>query len=227
MIQCDYCGRQNPDEAMNCSGCASQLREPPPVVKQTKAGFWIRFAARFIDFAFLGFIGFFVAEGLLVALMLAGRRDLISEDGNYASAGLGLMPVFCFIFARFLYQIICEAAGGITLGKLCCGLRVVRQDGSPCTVRGAFIRNLAYVLDSQFLGGVGYTSMKNSPLNQRYGDVWGKTAVIKSREMSPESKRGPAHLACTLAFGVFIYAILFATGLLLKIWEASDAGSGR
>ena len=223
MRTCDYCGRENPDVALNCSGCASQLREEPLVIKQTRAGFWIRVAARLMDTAFTGLLAGFVGEGLRVVLILADRSDLISTNWEYPTRGLGLTPVACFVLAGFLYRVFCEGLYGTTLGKLCCGLCVISEDGRPSTVKGAVIRNLAYILDSQFFGGVAYTSMKNSPLNQRYGDVWGRTAVIKSREVASETKRSLATLFLALGLGITSYIILVGTGLLLKIWEASNS----
>lgn len=55
-------------------------------------------------------------------------------------------------------------------------------------MRGAFIRSAAYYIDGLFFGLIGYSCMKVSPLNQRYGDVWGKTVVVKVTELPAESQ---------------------------------------
>jgi uncharacterized RDD family membrane protein YckC len=131
-----------------------------------------------------------------------------------------LLLLLCDFLADVLYHTLCEGLYGATLGKLCCGIRVVSEDGAPSTLKGALIRTLAFeFVDCLFFGAAGYTAMRKSPLNQRYGDVWGKTAVIKTSEMAPESKRAPERLLLALGLGIASYVILFVTGMLLKIWE--------
>jgi len=123
-----------------------------------------------------------------------------------------------FDFLGFIaYHFFCEGIHGATLGKLCCGIRVVTEDGSPSTLKGALIRTLAYFLDSFFFGLVGYSSMQKSPLNQRYGDVWGKTAVFKVKEMAPDSQETTTRFILGLLLGVGCWVVLVATGLILKV----------
>lgn len=55
-------------------------------------------------------------------------------------------------------------------------------------MRGAFIRSGAFYIDGLFFGLIGYSCMKHSRLNQRYGDIWAKTVVVKVAELPAESQ---------------------------------------
>jgi hypothetical protein len=93
----------------------------------------------------------------------------------------------------------------------------VTEDGKPSTLKGALIRTLAYYIDALFFGLVGYNSMQKSPLNQRYGDVWGKTAVFKINEMTSESQRTPTLFILGLLLGAGCWVVMLAIGLILKV----------
>lgn len=219
MRTCDYCGRENPDDAFNCSGCANQLQEEVAVVKQTRAGFWIRAVARIIDIVFLMLMAALTALLITFVLALMTGAGLISSEWQQRLPGLSLLMLAAGVIAKVCYHSLCEGLYGATLGKLCCDLRVVSEDGSPSNMKGAFIRTVAYVVDSLFFGAAGYHAMRKSPLNQRYGDVWGKTAVMKTGEITSESKRTTRRLLLALGLGIASYVILVAIGFLLKIWE--------
>jgi uncharacterized RDD family membrane protein YckC len=93
---------------------------------------------------------------------------------------------------------------------------VITEDGKPSNLKGALIRTLAYYIDGLFFGLVGYNSMQKSPLNQRYGDVWGKTAVVKIKEVSSESQRATTFFIVGLLVGAGCWFVLLTTGLILK-----------
>ena len=78
-----------------------------------------------------------------------------------------------------MYQAASEFVGGASVGKLVCGLRVVSEDFTHVSFRGAFIRSCAFLVDGFLFGYIGYRSMNMSSLAQRYGDHWGGTTVVK------------------------------------------------
>jgi uncharacterized RDD family membrane protein YckC len=218
MRTCNYCGGENPDEAVNCSGCGTELQSALAIIKLTKAGFWIRALARIIDMVFGLFVGFIAGTlgGMVLALLNAAGA--LTPGWQHRIHGFGLTILGFNLLGNILYHCFCEGIYGATLGKLCCGIRVVNEDGRPSNMKGAFIRTLAYYIDSLFFGAVGYTSMNKSPLNQSYGDVWGKTAVLKASEVAPESERSPMRLVLSLFLGVGCWIFLGATGLVLKVF---------
>ena len=94
-------------------------------------GFWIRFAARFID----GLI-FIVPILILVALFIPNLIRAGTRAGSPPSppnpmfAGFGLITFFLVSFlAGGCYEILMLKYRSGTLGKMACGLEVVRSDG--------------------------------------------------------------------------------------------------
>jgi len=75
---------------------------------------------------------------------------------------------------------------GQTLGKMVVGIRIVEIDKtsgviSRCTMRASAVRNLARIFDGlPFYYIVGLISIADSGLNQRLGDFFAETIVIKA-----------------------------------------------
>jgi uncharacterized RDD family membrane protein YckC len=71
---------------------------------------------------------------------------------------------------------------------------VVKEDASPCGVNAGLIRSLAYMIDSLFFGLVAYLQMNKSPQQQRLGDRWAGTIVVRRASLpagSPAAGRSP------------------------------------
>jgi len=78
------------------------------------------------------------------------------------------------------------------------------------------IRSLAYYIDALLFAMPAYSSMSNSPLNQRYGDRWGKTVVVKIKEITPESRRPLAIFFLGLLAGAGSLFFLLATSIIFR-----------
>ena len=164
------------------------------------AGFWIRLLARVIDviihyvIAFVTVI-FITIVASIVAVIIDVSPDLIFERlenqvlTDYLLAMLGLVA----------YHTLCEGLHGATLGKLICGLVVVKEDGTHCGALPAFKRSLAFYIDGLFFGIPAVISMNSSLKRQRLGDRWAKTMVVKRSELD-----GSLQLRSGLRF-VFVF----------------------
>jgi uncharacterized RDD family membrane protein YckC len=96
------------------------------------AGFWIRFAAYFIDAILLWIVNFIVAE------LFAGGYDIFN-----ASPGLG----FFSLAVGILYFTLMESSEKqATLGKLAVGIKVGDKTGKRITIGNALGRYLAKFL---------------------------------------------------------------------------------
>jgi uncharacterized RDD family membrane protein YckC len=100
------------------------------------------------------------------------------------------LPEFAFAFSSFVtafaffgYFAISEAKfQGQTLGKKALNVRVISVDGTPITVRQAWLRNLLRIAD--LLPGayvVGVTSILANPRAQRLGDMVAGTMVVEPK----------------------------------------------
>ncbi len=181
------------------------------------AGFRIRALARIIDYTFGLFIGIFA--GIIAAIVLA----VLEADGSVAPGwdqrmqGLSLATFVLSLIGNVFYHAVCEGFHGASLGKLICRLRVITEDGTNSTLKGAFLRSGAYLIDGLFWGLVGYASMKKSELQQRLGDKWGRTIVLPSADAPSDSKRSGARFMVAIFLGSSIWGLLLVLGVILHV----------
>jgi uncharacterized RDD family membrane protein YckC len=219
---CSYCGRENTDEAVHCKECGTEFAAEPPAAssprsKSPSAGFGIRLLARLIDAALGMLLGFTAGIVGIVIIKLLSALSIVHPGWQYRLHNSGMISLEVIFVGTVAYHYLCEGIHGSTLGKFCCGIRVVSEDGKPATFRGALIRTIAYYFDGFFFGLVGYSSMSASPLNQRYGDRWGKTMVVRVAELPPESQNErPAHFALGLLAGLACWFGMLVFGVILK-----------
>jgi uncharacterized RDD family membrane protein YckC len=222
MKKCQYCGAEYSDDATFCAVDQQPLEVTQPEKtsdedKSPSAGFGIRALARIVDTFFGLLIGF--GAGLLagVVIMILSAAGVIAPGWQHRIHRFSLVSLGFSLVGNIGYHLFCEGIHGATLGKLCCGICVVTEDMKPNNLKGALIRTLAYYIDGLFFGLVGYNSMSKSPLNQRYGDVWGKTAVVKVNELALEARRTPTLFILGLLAGAGCWFVLLAMGLVLKV----------
>jgi uncharacterized RDD family membrane protein YckC len=99
------------------------------------AGVGIRFGARMVDGLVLG-----IPIIIIIFLLLPGTLRGLSNRPTFFNARFVLLSVF---FALF-YEVLMLRYWGATLGKMACGLKVVRADGSPLDWGVSFGRYFMY-----------------------------------------------------------------------------------
>lgn len=91
-------------------------------------GFWIRFGARFID-GLIFTIPFLIGAAVLIPNLIRPTNQAPSA----ANPALALVGLATFFVVSFLitgcYEILMLKYRSATLGKMACGLKVVRSDG--------------------------------------------------------------------------------------------------
>jgi uncharacterized RDD family membrane protein YckC len=115
--------------------------------------------------------------------LMKGHTPTFSEGRIFKSSFALWFGLTGTYFALF------EWLFGATPGKLLLGMRVVKEDGSPCTLGAAVLRALAQYYDGLMLGLVALGSMSNTPLSQRYGDKFAHTVVVGVKAPSIRSRR--------------------------------------
>jgi uncharacterized RDD family membrane protein YckC len=180
------------------------------------ATFAPRAVARIIDYVLHYFLG--IAAGLLfhfILVIASGGQPPLWVLLRISHAGL---PVFATAFLGFLaYQITCTTLYGSTLGKLICSLQVLQDDGSPCRLWSALIRELGYFVDALFFGLIGYAAMRGTDQQQRYGDEWAGTIVCKKSDVPEKSRRTIGRFVIGLMVGALLDIALLMVGLLVQI----------
>ena len=181
-------------------------------------GFWPRAGARIIDTLVHTIVG--LATGLTLGVMAAVAAA--STGGNFDAfvAKLDRSSPLDFVigFLGFLaYHTISEGLHGSSLGKLVLGQVVVTDQVKPCGVRAALARNLAYLVDTLFLGAVGYLEMKKTRLQKRYGDKWAGTFVARRSQVPIGTLRSTGRFLGVLALALAADCAILMTYFVAKM----------
>lgn len=142
---------------------------------------------------------------LLFVLYFTGMEKM----GEDAAAAMLMIVLFfvlilAFCFLPLIYVFIFEWLWGKTIGKWVMGLRVVMEDGAPCTMMGSLLRNLLRLVDTFMYFVPAMVSIAATVKYQRIGDLVAKTLVVREREgkwSSPLSAGETAILERDLAAG--------------------------
>jgi uncharacterized RDD family membrane protein YckC len=180
------------------------------------AGFWIRVLARIIDFGAGYLMGFVVGILGYIVLSILQRFAVIEPGWPWKINEGRALLVLASLVGSVLYEIAGEGLSGATLGKVTCGLRVISEDFSPCSVKQAFIRSVAYFFDGLIFGAVGYMEMTKTPREQRHGDRWAKTLVVKSSQVPEPLKSSGSRVAGAIILGSLLWMLsLLVTYVIL------------
>jgi len=167
-----------------------------------------------VDVIALGLLSFLqgtlagIALGVMIFLLQMGMHVPQSNYPSCTTWILGLInSVFYFASFEWLY--------GATPGKLLLGMRVVGEDGQPCTLKATVVRDLWRLLDSLFFGLVANRAMATSFHQQRYGDQRAHTYVVDRHDPFIQRRRPwPNFLAALVLFAVLGTAVSAASMLV-------------
>lgn len=129
--------------------------------------------------AFAVFIDLVLVWSLYLALSLLVLTSVSSLD----TAAMAAVQVALFILVPVGVPIAVETLSrGRSLGKLACGLRVLREDGGPVRFRHALVRGAIGVVEIQLSSGViACIASLVSARGRRLGDVFAGTLVVRER----------------------------------------------
>jgi len=117
---------------------------------------------------------------ILTVWAVAGGVNQAAEE-NISITDPNTAATLLINLASLVYFGGLERAWGSTVGKRLVGLRVAMLDGSPLSGRAVLLRTLGRFIDMLLLTPiVGAIFVWSSPTNQRVGDRWGGTIVIRT-----------------------------------------------
>ncbi|CQR71936.1 RDD family protein [Sporomusa ovata DSM 2662] len=79
----------------------------------------------------------------------------------------------------FCYYTYFEGKSGATPGKMLCGLRVEKTDGTACDISAAAMRTACRIIDGLFAYLVAAIFVWSTERNQRLGDKLAGTVVVR------------------------------------------------
>ena len=130
-------------------------------------GIGIRFVAQIIDI-------------IILVIICSIVSTLMLGTANWYVTGYAAVPVFAVNgIIGILYFVGLEGTSGATIGKRALKMKVVMENGSPCGLGAAFIRNILRIIDAlPFAYIIGVIMIARSAKKQRLGDSAAHTMVI-------------------------------------------------
>ncbi|MFI5855128.1 RDD family protein [Streptomyces parvulus] len=118
-----------------------------------------------------------------VAVYVAVTIALVASTASLDMAAQTALSIAAFVLVLVGAPIAVETLShGRSLGKMACGLRVVRDDGGPIRFRHALVRGLIGVIEILMtFGVVACVASLVSARGRRLGDVFAGTLVVRER----------------------------------------------
>ncbi|MFI1351833.1 RDD family protein [Streptomyces lydicus] len=125
------------------------------------------------------------------SIYIAVSMLLVSATSSMDSAAIAAVSVAAFVLVQVGIPIVVETLShGRSLGKVICGLRVVREDGGPIRFRHALVRGAMGAIEIVLtMGVVAALASLVSARGRRVGDVFAGTLVIRERMPAAEVGR--------------------------------------
>lgn len=128
-----------------------------------------------------GLIDYTIIYGFTFAMIfILGETN---DDGGYSLNGApSLIPVLFWL----MMTAGLESGLGGTIGNSIAGLKAISMSGlnRKLSFGQSFKRHLLDPFDMAFFGLPGIITIKNTDKNQRIGDLWAKTIVIKIKDIA-------------------------------------------
>jgi uncharacterized RDD family membrane protein YckC len=137
-------------------------------------------------------IAAFLIDALVLAIVaipfLEFTRDTTVQNGNELQTfRVGMDGIRPLIWSALglIYFVGMESILAATLGKLVLGIRVIRQDGRPCSFASVLVRNLMRIADAfpyviPYL--VGFVVLAATDGQRHLGDMVAGTTVVRAEE---------------------------------------------
>jgi len=208
-------------ESLEVTASPTYAPEAPLLVEAAPleyADFGIRFAARLIDLVLIYALSFatnFVGAVLIVTSLRVLHQPLQSAIQNMGTTSA--LSYAAALAAGVAYYVVADGLHGSTPGKMVLGLTVRAKDGGFCRFGSAVGRELGYFIDSLFFGMPAYFTMKSNPEQQRLGDKWAGTVVVRTRSLPPQERRQGGTFVYAAAAACFAYGAIIFAELVLKI----------
>ena len=130
-----------------------------------------------------------VVDWLVFAILFGVMSALFgtnSARGGEVNASLNGLSAVIFFVLVVLYYIILEGYLGQTLGKMLCGIKVVREgaeeeEAPPPGLGAAAIRTVLRLIDGLFGYLVAFIVVLVSEKRQRLGDMTAHTLVVRKK----------------------------------------------
>ena len=106
-------------------------------------------------------------------------------DNPFRFFALFLFFMVSTVLVSYFYYSLLEGIWGKTIGKKICGIVVLKDNFTKCTISKGLVRNLLRIVDFFFYYYlVGVVSMVGTMKWQRLGDIVAETVVVRDHRVS-------------------------------------------
>ena len=178
-------------------------------------GFLPRLGARALDIAFYYLISLLMGMSVLFLSFVVIIPSIPSLFTDSDFLQFVVMSYAISFAGTVLAEVIAVSFCGMSVGKLLCGFVVVKEDGSPVGFGDAVKRTIALVIDALFWGLVAYFVMRTSDRQQRLGDEWGHTVVVRRKSLLPEQVPKVGRVVLGIGLSLMVQALSFVLMLFV------------
>jgi uncharacterized RDD family membrane protein YckC len=187
----------------------------PPLIGVT---FWPRVGARLIDmlvhYAFAAVTGFIF--GVLIVIAASVRQVPFQPLLEKATRG-GAAAFIASLLGGVLVHAVFEGLHGSTIGKRLLGMTVIGEDRTFCRYPQALTRSFAFLIDGLVFGAVAWSNMNDSPQQQRLGDKWAHTVVVRRADLPPELLHSAGRFVAALFLAFVVDFAFVSLGMLVNM----------
>ena len=134
-----------------------------------------RVVATIIDAVVVGILVTIV--GAVLGLLLGTQQGAMSFELQGFAAVFSFVVIVAVVFGYYTFL---EGSRGQTVGKMLCGIKVVREDTGEVPGFGkASVRTVARIIDGLFSYLVAFVAAMMSEKHQRLGDMAAHTLVVR------------------------------------------------
>ena len=128
-----------------------------------------------------GLVDYIIIYGLTFFLIFTFGEP--NDEGGYSLNGLpALVPIILWL----IMTVGLEIGFGATIGNSLVKLKAIPKNGMnrKLTFGESFKRHLLDPIDMFFFGLIAIVTIKNTDKNQRLGDIWGNTIVVRTENLT-------------------------------------------
>jgi len=149
-----------------------KLKRWKTVLKEYEfASLWRRFLADWVD-------TFITTAPFAVPIYFLFREDSFF-DNPFRFLALILFSMSVMLLVCYFYRSLLEGIWGKTIGKKICGIVVLTEDFTKCSIPKGLLRNLLRIVDLFFYYWVAVVSVVATMKWQRLGDIVAGTVVVR------------------------------------------------
>lgn len=168
------------------------------------------------------YYGVFFATTLFLGILIGFIKTTAFPQYKLVFGGKelpGLLSYGLSFLLIMLYDAVFEWLYGATPAKVLLGMRVVNENGEPCSLPAALIRGVLRLVDSLFFAIPAYAAMSSSTLRQRIGDKAAHTVVVRKDDPRVTRLRpgGNFLLAVLIALLLIVAFALFTFLLTIQV----------